>query len=51
MSVRIDRREIVLPFLVTHIDSTETREKLAVAPVAGWHDTVEHIDASFDPFQ
>ena len=51
MSVRIDWREIVLPFLVTHIDSTEAGEELAVASVTGRHDAVEHIDASFDPFQ
>ena len=51
MCIRVNRREVVLPFLITHIDRTETGKQLPVASVACRHDTVEHIDAPFDRFE
>ena len=51
VSVGVDGREVVFPFLVTDIDGAETGEKLPVASVAGRHDAVEHIHAAFDSFQ
>ena len=48
---RIDGAEIVGPFGVAEIDNALPGEDLAVAPVAGRHDAVEHVDTAFDAFE
>ena len=46
-AVRIDRREIGLPFLVSHVHRTIISKEHGVATVACRHHTVEHIYTSF----
>ena len=47
----VDGREVILPFLVAHVDRPEAGEQLPVAPVAGGHDAIEHVDAPLDRLQ
>ena len=49
--VGIDGREVILPFLVAHVDRPEAGEQLPVAPVAGRHDAIEHVDAPLNRLQ
>ena len=47
----IDRREIVLPFLIPHVHDTLPCEQHPVAAVPGRHDAVEHIHPPGDSLQ
>ena len=51
VGVGVDGREVVLPFLVAHVDRPEAGEELAVAAVARGHDAIEHVDAPLDGLQ
>ena len=47
----IDRAELLRPLRVADIDRAVAREELAVAPVAGRHDAVKHIDTAGNVLQ
>ena len=47
-AIGIDGREVVFPLLVAHVHRAFVGEEHGVAAIAGGHDAVEHIDASFD---
>ena len=50
-ALRIDGREIVLPFLIAHIHCPFVGEQHRITSIAGGHHTVEHIHATLDGFE
>ena len=44
-------REVVLPLLVAHVHRTLVGEEHGVAPIAGRHHAVEHVDTTLNGFQ
>ena len=50
-AVGIEFGEVILPFLIAEVHHALPGKDHPVASVAGRHDAVEHIDASFDSFE
>ena len=50
-AILLDRGEIVGPFLVAHIHDAVGGEQHAVAPVAGGHNAIHHVDTTVDCFE
>ena len=50
-TIFLNRREVVLPLGILHVHDAMFGEEHSVASVACRHDTVEHIDTSFDSFK
>lgn len=51
VAVGVERLETVGPFGVAHIDDASAAEQHSAAPVAGWHNAVEHIDPTGNSFE
>ena len=50
-AIRVDRREVSLPFLVPHVHCPLVCEEHGVASVSCRHDAVEHVYPSLDGFK
>ena len=50
-TIWIDGREVVSPFLITHVHSSLISEQHRITSVTSRHNTIEHIDTSFDSLE